>query len=236
KTFAAKKATFVGKNGFITNVFNLHLQSPMQVGGLIREMQNSKNPILKGFLTLRPQAKNVGQTKGYLQLSKEHFISAVEARTTAFEQMEGYDDRGNKGEYFVDPDFATSRLTITSQILRNRSKYLKAQDEFVDRLNPDPKNKFKLNLPALFNAENAEIQDLKNFYATGFFNKAEKEGSNEDTFKWNYDYGKAHTWPKPEFGGLLPGTVDGGQFNTKLVALSRDATFAPLTFWLRLFL
>ncbi len=229
ETFAAKKSDFW--RGLAASAFDLHIQSPKEFyQHLVGNGFGAKYPQL---FVLREPAKDRGRQKGYLARSLEHLQAAVDYRTLAFNDMEVYERNANGREYFIDPDFATSRATISSAILQKRTRLLKGRETFTDRITGQG---FELNIPAMFDYRNPAINDLKRLYANDFEPGDEKLGRDPKTFKWNYNYGKVRNWPDPSFGGVLPGTSSAAAYREKLVSISRDASLSPLTAWLRFFM
>lgn len=222
KTLVSKRS--VANLNIVANVFDLHMQSPKEFRD---ELGKSKYSTL---LTLRDLAKG---DSGYLKQAHYHIQRAINYRSKAFKDMEIYEKRANTNEYFVDPDFVTSRATLTSAILSKRYKLAQKEDVFTDRLTGD---QFEVNIPALFDYKNPGIQDLKNLYADQFVPGDDKIGNNPKTFKWNYEYGKASRWPDPTFAGVLPNTKGPQQYREKLVSISRDASMSALSAWLRFFM
>jgi len=224
QSLIAKKSDF--QRGILSNVFDIHLQSPKEISAVLARNE------FADFMTLRKQSAE------YLPKSLTYLRHAINVRIKAFREMEKLSKMPNQREYFVNPDFIVSRPAVTLAALQKRMKLLYANNAelFTDRV--DSKNSFNVNIAALFNPNNPKIKDLKKLYprTSDFKADPEKYGSDPKTFKWNYEYGTAQNWPDPTFGGLLPGTSTPAQYREKLISISRDASTPALQAWLRLFM
>jgi hypothetical protein len=220
RSLVAKKSDF--QRGLISNVFDIHLQSPKEISALLKESTFEK------FLTHRKEART------YLPLALESLRSAVNDRVLAYQMMERLAQLPNQNEYFISGDAVTSRTVFTLPVIQKRLRLIESNDPVVfnDRVT---NAEFPLHMAALFNPDNKGMQDLKRLYPNEFVNVAEKEGNDPKTFKWNYQYGMATGWPDPTFAGVLPGTRSSEEYKKKLISLSRDASLPALTYWLRLF-
>jgi hypothetical protein len=254
RSYRAKKGSFA--RGWSALNKNSRIVSAAEIAMLLKSKKhfgpNSKHA---EFLTLRDNGmKRLAESKKYLKISIEDSLSYHNsmmdlARTIdlpeelfidpeLYDKVQGLQQRVTGGQMRFD----TAEALRNSLALVESEGAMKVKDRVLDRY-------YSLNVNKLFDGS---MKDLRVFFpnkfdeskpeksgkAPGLFSSmfsSKKKEEYQQSFKWNYGYGKMLGWKDDTFGGLIPNGKGNDTEAEYLVRLTSIATL-PETPYLGAFL